>query len=543
MPARTLTVLGVATLLLTSIIAAPVVSQQAVSDAYDDGVSGATEPATGLLDSTPDYATTSGVDGHPEWVITVEEQSDLATLRTWTNQSADRTWLRNMSAVNQAVIRAPRVQVFGGYTFDGVPSRVAGLDDLSYVSGIAINQQVSMPEPITTPARESEFQTPPAAWATDGSFTQDGVAWSDDIQESSMLESKQAMSADGVSPNGSGTTVGIVDSGLNVDNASNSSLFQNRLTAGKDFVDDETGVENLSSSNYHGSWVASAIAADPNTTTTDEPGEGVAPGANLAVARALGDDGSGSASDIAAAIRWTEAQGADVISLSLGSQRYSPTIAAAIEDALAGNTTLVVVAAGNSRQQPGHLRYIASPADVPREGVVAVGATNVSAPENAGSAYFSSVGPDNGASDLSRGVTNGEAPDIAAPGTAVTVPIYDEDGFRINDTKTGTSMAAPKTAAATSVLLDDSPSLENETSAVRERVLQTASPVPAAGTTEVGHGMINVSNLLSDTRPETEQVDARTTPAQSRDTANEEYSGSRPVKWAIAAEQRAPLIG
>lgn len=546
MQRNTFPVLVVASLLVLAPISgamAGLAVAQTNADAYADKLSGPTDQLTGTLGNVPDYAVTSGVDGNPEFWVEVSESDDLSAVETWAEGTDDRSVLETNNDTNRALVRAPRFDVLGGIHIDGFSVEFHdGLVENAYVERVAIHQRLQRAEPVTL-QNQSQVEHSPA-WALaagpSAEWPQDGVAYKEDTNESTQKEAKQATDATGVSPNGSGVTVAVVDSGCNVDNASNSTLYQDRLVAAKDFVDNETGAENASSSNLHGPWVMSNIGADPNTSTTDEAGEGVAPGADLVCARALGEDGSGSTENIADAVRWSEQQGADIISLSLGSPRYSPVLASAIEDALAGNTTLVVVAAGNSRQQPGYLRYLNAPSSAPVEGVISVGATNVSTPANASSAYFSSVAPRNGATDDSRGVTNGQVVDIAAPGMRVKVPLYDGSGYRTNKTLSGTSMATPHVSGAAAVMLDANTGLVNDTDAAREQLLETAEPMNNTGETEVGHGMVNVENAVSDTRPETEQADARTDAAERRDAANRAYAGSRTVRTLLAVGNRVP---
>jgi len=545
MQRNTIPVLVVASLLVLAPVSGGMVGLAvAQSDSpYEDKLSGATEPMTGVFGGVPEYAVTSGVSGSPEFWVEVEDSDDLSALESWAAGIDEREVLATNNDSARALIRAPRADVIGGLHLDGLSTSLEdGLVEKVYVERVGVHQRLEYTDPVSLQNQSQVTSSP--AWATaagtDVEWPQDGVAYKEDTEQSTQADAKDATDATGVEADGTNVTVGIVDSGCNVDSATNSSLYQNRLLAAKDFVDDETGWENASSSNLHGPWVLSHIGADPNTSVSDEAGEGVAPDADLVCGRALDEDGSGSTKDIADAIRWSEQQGADVISLSLGSPRYSPVLASAIEDALAGNTTLVVIAAGNSRQQPGHLRYLNAPSSAPVSGIVSVGATNVSGPDTAASAYFSSVAPRNGATDDSRGVTNGQEVDIAAPGMRITVPLYDGSGYRVNKTLSGTSMAAPHVAGAAAVMLDANPELMNDTEAAREQLLETASPMPKAGVTEVGNGMVNVSAAASGALPGSEQVDARTDAAETRDRANRAYSGSRTVRLLLGVSERMP---
>ncbi len=83
--------------------------------------------------------------------------------------------------------------------------------------------------------------------------------------------------------------------------------------------------------------------------------------------------------------------------------------------------------------------------------------------------------------------------------------------------------------------LDANPDLVNDTEATRETLLEGAEPVPQAGVTEVGNGMADGENAVSQTAVDTDQDEARDDPAKSRDGFNRGYSGSRVVEFAVGA--------
>ncbi|WP_253521914.1 S8 family serine peptidase [Halorussus vallis] len=255
-------------------------------------------------------------------------------------------------------------------------------------------------------------------------------------------------------------------------------------------------------------WTSSAVAAN----TSNDSHDGVVPGARLLVLKALSDDGSGSTSDIAEAIRYAADQNADVVTMSLGSPVYDEAIVSAVEYAYAHGVDVVTVAAGNSRfaRSPG----IASPGDA--QDVITVGATNGSEPSHAASAYFSQYGPDSGATDLSTGMSRGASIDVVAPGMATVVRVPVEDSSRTKLSKlSGTSMATPMVAGGAALLVDAHPSWENKT--FRDWIRDGAVAVPHAAETEVGHGMFNAANSISKTDPKTEQEGAMTKAAERRD--------------------------
>ncbi|MFD1527503.1 MULTISPECIES: S8 family peptidase [Halobacteriales] len=467
-----------------------------------------------------------GGDLQPSFIVHYEDGT-LDSLETWTEEDARYDLIAVNNDSSEAVVtgpqyhvstpgllEAPRIAALGGTSLAVTP-----LESRSYIEDVSPNYRHSYVEPITSLATADEYDTPASNWRVRGSWATDGIAFTDDANESTIGDARQVIDADAVSADGSGVDVAVLDTGLNVKNASADPLYGDRIAGAYNFVTDESGTvtngfENISDGNGHGSWVASAIAAN----ATNDSYDGVAPGATLHVGKTLADDGSGSTADIVDGIRWAETQDTDILSMSLGSPVYDEEIATALEDYLEGNGTVAYVAVGNSRMvRPAQ---IASPADVPEDGIISVAATTAEEPANASVAYFSQTGKDNGVTDLSSGTTRGASPDVAAPGMQVTVPTYSESGYRTNSTLSGTSMATPIEAARGAVGLSANPSLENQTETFAEWVRNTTNPVPNAGITEVGNGMGSVARLANLNASEETQKEARTDAATGRDAAN-----------------------
>lgn len=539
---RTLTVL-VVVLLATSTIIAP--AGAALATESESAWTGVTSPAADELAglsgySTPDWVSTYGSDGQPGWLIHYET-GEYSSLENWANASDART-IRHNSTSGWALVSAPPSHVLCRVSC--ISPFSSPLEDRGYIQHIDVDLQAETPT-VGALLNESDARAPGGALTAPlpGTWTTEGVAYDSDANRTPLSDVRAATGVDSTAETGAGVTVSVVDTGANVKNGS---IYGNgtpesdiRITAARNFISD-TSVNTsathpdwsvVADGNGHGSWVASAVAAN----TTNDTYDGMAPDASLLVAKALDDDGQGSAADIAAAIEWSEQQGADIISLSLGSPTYSPTLASSIRTALNGNTTLVVIAVGNSRMNPA-TRYIASPADVPEDGVIGVAATNTSGPQTAQSAYFSNVGPD-GSRDMSNGVTAGEGPDIAAPGMAVIAPVANANGVRSNESLSGTSMATPIVSGISALMLANDAALVNDTTAARERLLDGASPMPEAGVSEVGNGLVNASNSLRDVEPARSQRDVRSDDAEGRDAFNDAYSGSRAVQFAAATRE------
>src|SRR5690554_5464767 len=160
-------------------------------------------------------------------------------------------------------------------------------------------------------------------------------------------------------PGGGATArVAVLDSGLFSVNANSRAWhldLDTNVGDGKDFVDGDDFPRDpgssVGSNVFHGTHVAGTVAAVVN----DEGIGGVAFGSTIVPVRVLGEGGTGSSTDLIAAIRWVTGQDdngtggllADIVNLSLGGL---PRIQA-LEDAIAfgvGQGMIFVGAAGNS---------------------------------------------------------------------------------------------------------------------------------------------------------------------------------------------------
>jgi subtilisin family serine protease len=157
---------------------------------------------------------------------------------------------------------------------------------------------------------------------------------------------------------GAGTTIGIVDSGVDLDHPE----FAGKLAPGATFLDCgttscgngdwESGpAARQATKSRHGTHVAGIAGA---ATDNGIGIAGVAPAARIQPVKVLDEDG-GSFEDIAAGVRWSVDHGADVINLSLGAL---PGVQALVitglitdlQEAISyarANGVVVVAAAGN----------------------------------------------------------------------------------------------------------------------------------------------------------------------------------------------------
>lgn len=200
---------------------------------------------------------------------------------------------------------------------------------------------------------------------------------------------------------GTGVTVFIVDTGVYIEHSD----FEGRATFG-------TSIPNGSKTDQqgHGTFCSSLVGGKTY---------GVAKNASLVAVKVLGDDGSGSLSDVIKGIEWVVAHGAanKVISMSLGGG--SSVILNNVANSAVDSGVVVVVAAGNEAQDACNV----SPAGA--EKVITVGATT----KDDTLAYFSNVGT---------------CVDILSPGFNILgAYIGNKDA---ETTMSGTSMACPLTA-------------------------------------------------------------------------------------------------
>jgi serine protease len=290
-----------------------------------------------------------------------------------------------------------------------------------------------------------------------------------------------------------GVRVAVIDSGVDGTHPE----LRGRIAAAKSFVAGPATVDTQG----HGTFVAGLIAAQTN----DAVGiAGLAPPAQLLVAKVVGPQRSIPVEAEAKAIRWAVGNGARVINMSLGGLRdptdptrdtYSKLEADAVAYAVSKGV-LVVAAVGNSDQSPAQpWPYASWPSALPHVlGVSALG-------RKGGSPEFSN--------------RDTQFNDIAAPGQQIlsTFPLaltaahpecleqgYSSCGPEEYRSAEGTSFATPQVSAAAAVLLATTPALSaDQVLALLEQSAVDAVPANGCGLCVAGRDRFTGAGRLDTT--------------------------------------------
>ncbi|QHW35839.1 S8 family peptidase (plasmid) [Paenibacillus rhizovicinus] len=257
---------------------------------------------------------------------------------------------------------------------------------------------------------------------------------------------------------GEGVKVAILDTGVDTTHPD----LQGNIKAAMDFTGSPYGVVDKKG---HGTHVAGIIAGVDNGIGMI----GVAPHAELYIAKVLGDNGSGSFEAIVRGIDWAIAQGVDLINMSLGSSEEPP---AAMHEAVkrAHEAGIFLVAATGNEN-----RSVGWPAMY--DEVVAVSAMDLTYER----ATFSNYGMKN---------------EVMAPG----VEIYSTYPTGQYAELSGTSMATPVIAGAIALylsLLKKQGIVRPPVEQVHQAVVKAVVDLGSNGKDDLyGAGLINLVKLL-----------------------------------------------
>jgi hypothetical protein len=247
---------------------------------------------------------------------------------------------------------------------------------------------------------------------------------------------------------GKGVLITMLDTGYLIHHSAFDSILNSgRLVATHDFINGDDNVEDEPDrQREHGTYTFSAVGGFVNDTLI-----GPAYGAQFALAKTevVTSETQIEEDHWVAGIEWADSLGADVVSSSLGYNRWDDSTGYTYQD-MNGNTTkctiaadlavskgiVVVNAAGNERDDPWH--YIIAPAD--GDSVIAVGAVDI----QGHLADFSSAGP----------TYDGRIkPDVVACG----VNTFCASPYGRYTTAGGTSLSTPLVAGVCALLLEIHP--------------------------------------------------------------------------------------
>jgi subtilisin family serine protease len=217
---------------------------------------------------------------------------------------------------------------------------------------------------------------------------------------------------------GRGVRVAVLDTGFDINHPD----FAGRTVTTQSFIDGE----DIQDAHGHGTHCigTSCGPAKPGVTRR----YGVACEAQIFAGKVLSNSGSGSDRGILAGINWALANGCAVVSMSLGADLATPSVAyETVGRRALDRGTLIVAAAGNNALRPGNVGFVGVPANSPS--IMAVAAID-------SAMHVARFSARSGAGD-------GGKIDVAGPGVNVFSSWPMNQRY---NTISGTSMATPHVA-------------------------------------------------------------------------------------------------
>lgn len=315
---------------------------------------------------------------------------------------------------------------------------------------------------------------------------------------------------------GEGVTVAVIDTGVN---PNHEDLIDN-LLLDKQYnpiaADAEqtyyTDTKDATDDHGHGTHCAGIVAASIGNGVG---GSGVAPGASIIPIKVLDVEGRGETSHTLAAINYAVEQGADIISMSLGDDRFEPECAEVVQNAIKENV-VIVASAGN--ENTSLFQYPAA-----YDGVISVSALSKSEGSESECYYMNDdslteetlqkcIGILN-AGDCTKPLRAAEYSNygwstIAAPGTDILSTYRGEKGGGEDYfVSSGTSMATPIVSGIIALMKEVDPELTP--SEVEEYIKQSSDKVTYRRTGENDHvvlkcGMLNAKTAVDLVRGESD---------------------------------------
>ena len=266
---------------------------------------------------------------------------------------------------------------------------------------------------------------------------------------------------------GAGITVGVVDSGAQLDHP------DLQLVPGWDFLGGGDAVPSDGSG--HGTQVAGIVAAANNAIGVT----GTAPDAKVMPLRILNDHGVGISSDSAAALAYAGEEGLKVVNASYGFTGFTNAESAAIAS---HPDTLYVVSAGNTNTNVDNQLTPLYPCAYSAANIICVGGSD----QDDARAVFDLNSPGN-SSNWGR-----TRVDLFAPGVNIaTTTKLPGTGYAF---VSGTSMAAPMVAGAAAMLFSYDPDLTVDE--VKQALMSSADHPAALSGLSVSGGRLNAAAAL-----------------------------------------------